>query len=182
MGVGELKKINLKNGKEVVIREAKKEDAQAMIDFYNYIGGETDFLSFGKNDFYFNLEEYESYIKSTNDEENSIILIATIDNEIISIASIKSNQKSRSKHVGTLGIGVCKQCFGLGLGTKLINDLIDWAKLNGITKKISLATREDNHKAIQLYKRLGFEEEGILRQDNYINGLYYNTVTMGLII
>lgn len=44
-------KICLRDEKEVIIREAKKEDAQFMIDFYNLTGGETDFLSFGKNEF-----------------------------------------------------------------------------------------------------------------------------------
>ncbi len=46
-----MKNIILKNGKKATIREAKKEDAQFMIDFYNLVGGETDFLSFSKNEF-----------------------------------------------------------------------------------------------------------------------------------
>lgn len=175
-------KVYLKDGKEVIIKEAIKENAQAMIDFYNFIGGETDFLSFGKNEFNRELKDYESYIESTSEEENSIVLLATIDDEIVSIASIKSNQKSRSKHVGTLGIGIAKQYCGLGLGRILMDYLIEWAKLNGVTKKISLVTREDNIRAIKLYKKVGFEEEGMLRKDNYINGVYHNTVMMGLII
>jgi RimJ/RimL family protein N-acetyltransferase len=172
----------LNNNIEVTIREATKEDAQNMIDFYNIVGGETDFLSFGVNEFKRELQEYEEYITSTSKEPNSIMLLALIDSEIISIATINSSQKERTKHVGTLGIVISKKYTGLGLGKILMNDLIDWAKQNGVTKKVSLVTNESNTIAIELYKKLGFEVEGLLKQENCIRGAYNNTVMMGLIL
>ncbi|MDN4075058.1 GNAT family protein [Fictibacillus sp. CENA-BCM004] len=58
---------------------------------------------------------------------------------------------------------------------------MEWAKHNRITRRISLVTREDNHRAISLYKKLGFEAEGLVRNDTYINGVYYSTLVMGLL-
>ncbi|WP_242864474.1 hypothetical protein [Clostridium botulinum] len=84
-----MKNIILKNGKKATIREAKKEDAQFMIDFYNLVGGETDFLSFSKNEFKIPLKDYENLIDSANKQDNSIILLTIIENKIISIASIE---------------------------------------------------------------------------------------------
>ncbi len=109
-------------------------------------------------------------------------MLAIINDEIVSIASINSNRKARTKHVGTFGIVIAEQYCGLGLGRKILDYLIEWAKLNGITKRICLVTREDNTRAIELYKKVGFETEGILKKDNFINGIYYNTIMMGLII
>ena len=177
-----MKKLSLKDGREVIIREATKEDAESIINFYNFVGGETDFLSFGKNEFKRDPKEYGTYLESTREEENSIILLAIIDDEIISIASINSNQKSRSKHVGTFGIVVAEKYCNLGLGRKLMDYLIEWGKSNGITKKICLVTRDDNTRAIELYKKVGFETEGISKKDTYIDGVYYNTLMMSLII
>lgn len=174
--------VRLKNGNEITIKEATKNDAQQMINFYNVVGGETDFLSFGKNEFNRDMEEYKKFIDSTSLEQNSIILIATLKDEIIGIASINSSQKDRTKHVGTLGIVVSEQLVGQGLGRKLMEELINWATSNGVTKKISLVTREDNTFAIELYEKLGFEKEGLLKKDNFINGVYYNTLVMGLFI
>ncbi|MFF3102433.1 GNAT family N-acetyltransferase [Viridibacillus arvi] len=174
--------VRLKNGNEVTIKEATKNDAQQMINFYNVVGGETDFLSFGKNEFNRDVEEYKKFIDSTSLEQNSIILIATLKDEIIGIASINSSQKDRTKHVGTLGIVVSEQLVGQGLGRKLMEELINWATSNRVTKKISLVTREDNTFAIELYEKLGFEKEGLLKKDNFINGVYYNTLVMGLFI
>jgi RimJ/RimL family protein N-acetyltransferase len=177
-----MRNIILKNDIEVTIRGATKEDAQNMIDFYNVVGGETDFLSFGANEFKRDLCEYEKYITATSKEQNSIMLLALIDSEIISIATINSSQKERTKHVGTLGIVISKKYTGLGLGKVLMNDLIEWGKQNGVTKKISLVTNETNTVAIELYKKLGFEVEGLLKKDNFINGNFNNTIIMGLLL
>jgi L-amino acid N-acyltransferase YncA len=174
--------MNLRDGKEVIISEASKKDAQLMIDFYNVVGGETDFLSFGKNEFVKNLTDYESFLEATREEANSIILLAEIDNKIVGIASINSSPKARFKHVGEFGIVISQQYCGLGLGRKFMDCLIEWANANGITKKISLVTNENNYKAMELYKKVGFEVEGILKKDNCTNGVYANTIMMGLIL
>lgn len=63
-----------------------------------------------------------------------------------------------------------------------MNEFVMWARQNGITKKISLVTNENNTKAIDLYKKLGFEKEGLLKKDNFIRGTYHNTVVMGLFL
>ncbi|MFF2754520.1 GNAT family N-acetyltransferase [Psychrobacillus sp. NPDC058041] len=177
-----MKKSHLKDNHEVMIKEATKENAQQMIEFYNIVGGETDFLSFGKNEFNRNIEEYKEFIESTRQEHNSTILLAILQEEIIGIASINSSQKQRMKHVGTLGIVVSEEHIGQGIGRKLMEQLIHWASSNGITKKISLVTREDNNHAIELYEKLGFEKEGMLKKDSFINGSYYNTFVMALFL
>ena len=171
-----------KDGHDVTIKDAMKKDAQQIIDFYNVVGGETDFLSFGANEFKRDVEEYQEVIESTQLEQNSILLLATLNDEIIGIASITSSQKGRTKHVGTLGIVISERFTGQGLGRKMMELLIQWATSNGITTKISLVTREDNTLAIELYEKLGFEKEGLIKKDSLIHGVYYNTLVMGLFV
>ncbi len=172
----------LKNQQQVTISEATMDDAQAIINFYNRVGGESDYLSFGKNEFTSDVENYKSALEATRLEKNSIIYIATVNREIISIASIHSNQKTRSKHVGTLGIVVSQQFIGQGVGRKMMELLIDWAKTNEITRKITLVTREDNDTAIQLYEKLGFVKEGLSLKDNLVDDVYYNSLMMAMFV
>ncbi len=87
--------ITLKNGVDVLIREGVREDAQSIIDFYNEVGGETHFLSFGKDEYKISLEEQENAIESAKASDNSVKLIAFIDGEIVGIATIDSNQKQK---------------------------------------------------------------------------------------
>jgi ribosomal protein S18 acetylase RimI-like enzyme len=170
----------LKNGIGVSIREAAPKDAEKMIAFYNRVGGESDFLSFGEGEFLTPLSEYELFLASVKQEQNALIVVAEKEEKITSIASITSSQNPRNKHVGTLGIVVEKSYSGLGLGRQLMIELIEWARANKQTKKIELVTREDNQRAISLYRELGFQTEGLKEKDTYINGVYYNTVLMGL--
>ena len=66
-----------------------------------------------------------------------------------------------------------------GIGKNLLKESIVWADSNGI-KKVTLNVLETNDRAIELYKRLGFEIEGMLRQDKILSdGKYYNTIAMG---
>jgi len=128
----------LKNGIGISIREAAPKDAEKMIAFYNRVGGESDFLSFGEGEFLTPLSEYELFLASVKQEQNALIVVAEKEEKIISIASITSSQNPRNKHVGILGIVVEKSYSGLGLGRQLMIELIEWARTNKQTKKSNL--------------------------------------------
>ncbi|WP_250675626.1 GNAT family protein [Paraclostridium ghonii] len=177
-----MKEIKLKNGKTAILRSANKEDAKAMIDYLNIIGGESDFITFGKNEFSMSVEAEQDYIERVNNMNNSKNVLIIIDNEIVGIAAITSVEKERMKHNGTLGISLRKKYWGIGLGNEIMDYLINWAKSNKITKKINLLVREDNIRGVKLYEKFGFEKEGILKKDICVNGVYYNTIAMGLYI
>lgn len=177
-----MKEIKLKNGKAAILRSPIKEDAQSMIDYLNIIGGESDFITFGKNEFSMSVEAEQDYIERVNSMNNSKNVLIIIENEIVGIASITSVQKERMKHNGTLGISLRKKYWGIGLGSEIMVYLIDWAKSNKITKKINLLVREDNIRGVKLYEKFGFEKEGLLKKDICVNGIYYNTIAMGLYI
>lgn len=177
-----MKEIKLKNGKTAILRSPIKEDAQAMIDYLNIIGGESDFITFGKNEFSMSVEAEQDYIERVNSMNNSKNVLIIIENEIVGIASITSVQKERMKHNGTLGISLRKKYWGIGLGSEIMAYLIDWAKSNKITKKINLLVREDNIRGVKLYEKFGFEKEGLLKKDICVNSIYYNTIAMGLYI
>lgn len=177
-----MKEIKLKNGEIAILRNPNKEDAKAMVDYLNIIGGESDFLTFGENEFKMNEDAEAEYIEKTNNQENSEMIVAVVDNKIVGIASINSLQKERMKHNGTLGISLRKEYWGVGLGSASMEYLVEWAKSNGITKKVNLLVREDNERGINLYEKFGFEREGLLKNDICVNGVYYNTITMGLYI
>lgn len=172
----------LKDRREVILREAVKSDAQDLINFYNVVGGETDFLSFGEDEFMATVDFEEKYLDNINNEVNSTLILVIFNDKIIGAASINSSPKRKIRHVGTLGIVIKKEFCNMGLGKILIQYLIEWAKSNSITKKIILITRADNTFAKNLYEQLGFETEGTLKNDNYENGKYYDCLSMGLIL
>ncbi|MBS4218644.1 GNAT family N-acetyltransferase [Bacillus sp. FJAT-49711] len=59
-----------------------------------------------------------------------------------------------------LGIAVSPEARGMGIGSLLMNALIEQAKNDGF-KGLSLSVDPNNDRAVHLYKKLGFEECGV---------------------
>lgn len=67
---------------------------------------------------------------------------------------------------------------GQGLATKAIRLALDYGFSVLNLYKLYLIVDEENSKAIHLYQKLGFETEGLLRHEFFINGEYRNTLRM----
>lgn len=156
--------------------------ASQIVKFYNKVGGETDYLSFGQDEYPQSAEEMADTIENMKDSHGTCMLLMMDGEEIVGIGTIDSSSKSRFRHVGTLGIVISQSHVGKGLGRVLMNALIDWSKDNGQTKKVTLVTHADNERAIALYVSLGFEREGLFRKDSYDGGSYYDSLSMALFL
>ncbi len=167
---------------QVIYRRAQESDAGKIVDFYNFVGGETSYLSFEKDEYPMNVKEQEEEIRSLEGKKASIMLLAMDGEEIAGIATIHSSAKIKARHDGELGIVVAKKYQGQGIGTELIRQLIDWAKGNSVTTRISLDTRADNVKAVELYMKFGFVVEGCRRNSTLLDGKYYDLYVMGMML
>ncbi len=166
----------------IIFREPVAEDAEKIVAFYNRVGGETTFLSFEKDEYPMSAEEQKASIESTKASPNNIMLLALDGDEIVGIGTISSSWKIKSRHSGELGIVVEKAHQGAGIGSEIIQRLIDWCKGNGITTRIQLDTRCDNEKAVELYQKFGFEIEGRIKNSTLLNGQYYDLYVMGMML
>jgi len=173
-------KIDLKNGTVLSIREAMTIDSAKILNFVNKISTESDFLTFGPGEFGIKEKEERDFIQNRLDSENQIYLIASIDNTITAILIFNAGQRPRTRHSGEFSMVVKKECWGLGIGSVLMDTVIAWAKSTQIIKKINCRVRTDNHPAIRLYNRKGFVKEGIIRKEILFNGRYYDLLWMGL--
>lgn len=176
-----MKEINV-NGENIVIRKANKLDAKALIEYLNVIGGESDFLTFGAGQLDVSVEEEENFIENALEMKNSLFIIAEINGKIVGNLNFSGGTRERTAHVGEFGVTVLKEYWGNGIGEELIRYLLSWSKSSGIIRKINLSVRIDNIRAIKLYKKLGFLEEGIVKRDFFINDKFYDSLVMGILI
>lgn len=91
-------------------------------------------------------------------------------------ATISANCGSPEKIAPTektiwLGIAVTEKYLGMGLGVIMMNQLITFAKQNGV-KQIKLSVDNDNTSAIKLYEKLGFK----LTEKKEVFGFYVLTL------
>ncbi|MCF2626327.1 GNAT family N-acetyltransferase [Fusobacterium perfoetens] len=168
----------LKNTQKIIIKKARENDAEEFLKYFNNVGVETDFLGFGAEGPKITLEEEKKIFK--NSTSKNFYLIAELGGKIIGSCSISTNEKRlRSLHFGELGIVVLKDYWNIGIGYHLISVAIMLSKKAGL-RKINLDTRIDNLRAINLYKKLGFKEEGVITRGTFINNKFYDLLIMGL--
>ncbi|HCP31854.1 TPA: N-acetyltransferase [Candidatus Acetothermia bacterium] len=170
----------LKNGRVLLIREAAVEDARAVLDYVEGISGESDFLSFGPGEFELTEPEEENFLRKYRDSDNQLYILGLIDNTIVAALSFSAGRRPRVRHSGEFSMSVRKQYWGLGIGSLMLDRLIDWARATRIVKKINLRVRTDNQRAIVLYKRKGFVIEGTIRREVFLDGKYFDHHWMGL--
>ncbi|KAB3534001.1 GNAT family N-acetyltransferase [Alkaliphilus pronyensis] len=175
-----MEKYIVSSGEEIIIRPAKKEDAQQLIDYIQIIAGESDYLTFGPGEFLLTKEEEESFIEKTLKSNNSLFLVAEIDGKIVANLSFTGGVRPRTKQAGEFGVSVLKRYWGLGIGKRLVSYLINWSRQTGVVRKINLKVRADNTRGITLYENLGFKKEGLISREFMIDGIFYDCILMGI--
>ncbi|MGL4450295.1 MAG: GNAT family N-acetyltransferase [Sarcina sp.] len=173
------KKIILKNNKELVLRNAISEDAEKILEYLNIIGGESDNLLFGKNEFNLSIEEEKSIINNLNNSKFAIILLGLIDNNIASVLVINASPKDRISHNALLALSVKKEYWRIGVASASLESIIEIAKAHNI-KAINLGVKADNIPAFNLYKKFGFQQIGLHKNHLKINNIYYDEILMDL--
>jgi ribosomal protein S18 acetylase RimI-like enzyme len=173
------KVFKLKNGEELIIENAKVEDAEELTDIWNKTIRETKYLSRGDRDGYFDKEDALENINDYLDSDKVVYLVARYKNKIVGESHLDACLfKQRMKHRCDIGISVLKDYWGLGIGGRMMSCLVEIANNEGF-EQIELNVAENNKRAIELYKAFGFIEMGrILNAFKYSDGTYDNYVGM----
>lgn len=172
----------LRNGQRLTVRQAIPADAAQTIAHLRQAAGETDHLSFGPGEYSTPLEHQQMMISEMAIKPNCLFLIGEADGEMVSMLTFTSGVRARKAHQGEFGLTVVQSHWGLGIGEHMLRYLIDWSRQNGVTRKINLRVLVTNTAGIALYRKLGFEEEGRIRRETFLNGQFVDTLLMGLLI
>jgi ribosomal protein S18 acetylase RimI-like enzyme len=116
-----------------------------------------------------------------NIKSNRPHYVALVDGLVVGWCDITPLDRPLYAHCGSLGIGIIKEFRGRGIGTELMRNTLEKAKNIGLTR-VSLSVREDNHTAMNLYKKMGFEIEGFHRNAVLIGLTYENYYSMGILL
>ncbi len=111
-----------------------------------------------------------------------IRLVATRDNRIIGMISLRPRQRRCREHIGGIGMMVHPDFWGLGVGSRLMEALLDRAEKSLNLARIELEVHTDNPAGIRLYEKFGFVIEGTKRFHSYGGGGWSDTYFMARLI
>ena len=103
--------------------------------------------------------------------------VAVEDDRVVGWCDVKPKVYPSQRHSGVLGMGVAATHRGRGVGTALLRATLDAAATRGLTR-IELVVRADNHAAVALYERHGFQLEGRLRGYLIVDDVAYDALQM----
>jgi RimJ/RimL family protein N-acetyltransferase len=162
-----------------IVRSATVEDARMLSEVRLQIDGETENLNREQGEAYIDEAGFKQIIEEDTESRNNLFLVAEVDGKIVGFSRCEGNKLKRTSHKVEFGVCVLKEFWGFGIGKNFLKGTVHWADSNGI-RKITLDVLETNVNAIELYKKYGFEVEGVLKKDKFLSdGNYYNTILMG---
>lgn len=137
-----------------MIRLAKETDAEAIMDIRKEIilsKTTTKFFIVSPKKLPNDTNAEREKIRKSN-EKGNLYIVYEIDNKVVGFLLFNRYELDRLRHAGTMGIkeAYCNQ----GIGTKLIEFLIRWAKEQNGLEKICLGVVSVNDRAIKVYKRM----------------------------
>ena len=174
------KEVILKKGQKVILRPELSTDTEMLWEMFSTLSEESlDYLIHP-----FTKERIEGWTSNIDYSKNLPILALIQENgkeRIIGTASLSFHSQESNRHKAELGITVHDDYQNQGLGTIMINHLLEIAQKKKL-KKIYLRVDTNNSRAIHVYEKRGFKIEAKLEKEDYVKGKFRDDYRMAIFL
>jgi RimJ/RimL family protein N-acetyltransferase len=168
-----------KDERKFTVRRPTERDAEGIINYSKIVFASTDQVLTTLDEYTITVENEKIWINNLNENQDALVLVAELNNQIIGLLFFVPQTKKKNSHTGEFGVNVHPDYQHIGIGRVLVEELLKWAKDNSRIEKVFLTVFYTNHKAIQLYKNLGFIEEGRhIKAIKQLNSEYVDIIQM----
>jgi L-phenylalanine/L-methionine N-acetyltransferase len=138
----------------VTIRPVRVEDAEAIWRITQQDGVIETILALPSD----RVEQRRERLAALGPDEHWFV--AEVEGEAIGLAGLSVGQ-GRLRHSGRIFLFVAREHQGQGVGTRLLETLLDMADRWLLLRRVELTAFAENERAWRLYERHGFEKEGL---------------------
>jgi RimJ/RimL family protein N-acetyltransferase len=103
-------------------------------------------------------------------------LVAEVGGHVMAVCEI-NRRTGYEEHVGVIGIAIKNGFRDLGMGTRMMKELIKQARQMNL-KVLTLTAFATNKRAIHVYEKVGFAQTGIIPKKHFKDGRYIDEITM----
>jgi L-phenylalanine/L-methionine N-acetyltransferase len=155
---------------DVLVREPRPDDIPAINVIHNQRAVAIDTLQIP---YQTDAERAAQWLSSPTQR----FIVADAGGRVVGLAGLTLYTRRRA-HAGAIGMGVDEHVHGRGVGTTLLEALLDLADNWYNLRRLELQVYTDNHAGIRLYQRAGFEIEGTHRAYAYRDGVFSDAHAM----
>lgn len=139
----------------------------------------TDYIA--KSSTMITIDGEKEWFESPKKDDYMFFIVRSEDNRLI--GSISLNSVNLLNRTSTLGIFIGDQSGrNKGYGTEAIQLMLDYGFNYLNLNNIKLDVFEFNERAISCYKKCGFKEYGRRRKSYFLNGKYYDEISMDILV
>ncbi|MDY8137154.1 GNAT family N-acetyltransferase [Aquimarina sp. 2201CG5-10] len=169
-----------KSNKPITVREAIPEDATQLLKLKHQYLKDTNTIPLFDYEYSNTIKEECELIKNYHKQQNSILLVAEYKGIIVGNIDLTGSWRKKMQHTAVIGMGIHTQWQNQGLGTLLIQNVMDWSKTNDLLKTIWLEVYETNNAGRTLYKKSGFKEVGRIKNFFHEKQKYIDKIIMSI--
>lgn len=151
------------------IREITPDDAEKFSALIKQVEAESQFMLMEPGERNITPERQRLMLEQIEKADNSTIFVAVEKDVLVGYLIVIGEKAIRKKHSAYLVIGILEKYRGKGIGTKLFEQLNAFADNHQIGR-LELTVVTENTAAVSLYKKMGFEIEGVKRKSLLVNG------------
>ena len=144
----------------IEIRHGQIEDATASFSLFRQVVSEDRFFAVALEEMSRTMATQEALFYRLTTKDNSGVWVAFTNEEIVGQLSVLGGSLMRTHHIGEVEMFVHPDVRGRGIGSELLAHALSWCTSNEYLQKLELSVISDNHRAISLYTRHGFVQEG----------------------
>lgn len=169
---GRERKSGGKRPESLIVRPPRKEDAEDLHNVYRHHLVARTTLQIPSQEITLSRRRIEQH------PPGLYRLVAEVDGRVVGSISLHQAQHAAEKHAAGLGMGVHPDYWSQGIGSALMEAVLDLADNWLNISRVELDVNVDNPAGVHLYKKFGFEIEGTRRFHTYGDGRWTHSYFM----
>jgi RimJ/RimL family protein N-acetyltransferase len=165
----------------MIIRQALPEDAVKFAELIHQVKTSSNYMLFNPGERKINPDARRKMLQAFQEKSNSAIFVCEDENQLVGYLMADGGFAEKNRHSAYLVVGIAPHYRGRGIGTMLFEELFNWAALQQI-HRLELTVVSENHHALALYKKVGFEIEGTKRHSLKMNDEYVDEFYMSKLL
>jgi RimJ/RimL family protein N-acetyltransferase len=163
------------------LRTIREEDAEQFLSLCRQLDEETHFMMLEPGERTTTVAQQRERIHKVLAQANQTILVAEADGKLVGYIAGMGGDYHRDWKTVHIVIGILQTYSGQGIGKRFFQALEEWAVMQGM-HRLELVVMAHNQRGIALYQRMGFQVEGVKRDDLFVDGGYINQYMMAKLL
>ncbi len=165
------------SGERVRLRAPRADDTAILNEFWSDL--ELASIASNRAPRPYTVEEAQKFSDESAQQDDHVRFVIEVDGEVIGDCNLHGiDTHNRTCDVG---IAIGKPFWAKGYGQDALRTLVDYAFKHHNMHRVGLEALADDERAVGCYRKVGFVEEGRLRQRDWVNGTYHDVMLMGIL-